>query len=139
MPVFNVGQTIVNDAVEQPIVTRVEPLIFNNAMMQFTTSSSEAVTSTPTTGLNVAFNPSLLIKKSVPNIHLHNAVGTTIKIENKNYKLIKGPSGELRALADSSDIFVESPSTTNIKVCKIHQCFIIVYQCLKILVFIILY
>lgn len=98
-------------------------------MMQFTTLSSEAVTSTPTTGLKVPCKPSPLFKKSVSYINLHNAVGSTVVIENNKYTLTKDPSGQLLAVseANSTNILVQSPSTADIKVCKIHKYFIIVY------------
>lgn len=128
MPVLSVGQTIVNAAVKPLIGTRDVPITSNTSMMQFTTLSSEALTSTPTTGLKMSFKPSPLFKEPVLNMHLQNAVGSTVEIENKKYTLIKEPLGPLRAVAvaNSTNILVQSPSTADIKVCKIHQYFIIV-------------
>lgn len=98
----------------------VKPATSNSSLVQVTSPfSGTATTSTPTTF--VTFNPSIQKNKSVINSQLHRAIGGIILIDNKQYKLVQAPLGQMRAGVNGSNILVTSPSIVIIKVCKIHQ------------------
>ncbi|XP_003246246.1 uncharacterized protein LOC100568840 [Acyrthosiphon pisum] len=94
--------------------------ISNSSLVQVTSSfSGTAKTLTPTTF--VTFNPSIQNKKSVTNSQLHKAIGGIILIDNKHYKLVRGPLGRMRAVVNGSNKLVTSPSTVIIK-CHSKNC-----------------
>jgi len=96
----------------------VKPAISKNNLIQVTASSSETTTGTPTF---VTFKPAIQNNKSLTNSPLQRAEGGTILLGNKQYQLVKGPSGQMRAFMNGTNILFKSPPNVIIKVCKIHQ------------------
>ncbi|KAF0685359.1 MYND-type domain-containing protein, partial [Aphis craccivora] len=81
-------------------------------LMQVATSSSETGTGTPT---NMTFKSAVQNNKSSAISPLQRAEGSTFLVGNKQYKLIKGSAGQMRAVMNGSNILVKSPPPTIIK------------------------
>jgi len=98
----------------------VTPAISNSPLVQVTASSTETATSTATTSKFLTFKPSIQ-NKTVVNSPLHRAEGSTIIFGNKQYQLVKGPSGHMRAVVNGTNLLLKSPPTTIVKVCIINS------------------
>lgn len=111
----------------------VTPNISNSSMVQAIASSSQTAIPIPTpttTTTYVTFKPPIQSKKSISNNLLQRAEGSTILLGNKQYQLVKGPSGQMRAVVNGTNILVKSSPTNIIKVSKIHH-LLIFYKLLK--------
>ncbi|XP_003246470.1 uncharacterized protein LOC100574764 [Acyrthosiphon pisum] len=98
----------------------ITPTISNSPLVQVTASSTETATSTATTSKFLTFKPSIQ-NKTVVNSPLHSAEGSTIVLGNKQYQLVKGPSGTMRAVVNGTNILLKSPPTRIIK-CYAKDC-----------------
>jgi len=76
----------------------VTPTISNISVMQVPASPSQNST-TQTTRTCVTVQESIQNNKSAVNSLVHSAEGNTILIDNKQYKLVKEPSGPTRAVS----------------------------------------
>jgi len=100
----------------------VKPAITKTHLVQVATTSSETGTGIPT---YMTFKPAVQNNKSPAIGPLQRAEGSTILLGNKQYQLVKGPAGQMRAVMNGSNILVKSPPPAIIKVCKIHHYIII--------------
>ncbi|XP_027843371.1 uncharacterized protein LOC114124329 isoform X3 [Aphis gossypii] len=96
----------------------VKPAITKTHLVQVTTSSSESGTGTPT---YMTFKPAVQNNKSSAMSPLQRAEGSTILLGNKQYQLVKGPAGQMRAVMNGSNILVKSPPPAIIK-CYAKDC-----------------
>jgi len=99
----------------------VTPAIPHKPLMQVTSSLPRTITSMPATTTFLTFKPAIQNQSSVANSSLHRAEGSTIVVGNKQYQLVKGPSGQMKAVVNTPKIFMKSPPVVPTKVCKIHQ------------------
>jgi len=98
----------------------VTPTISNGPMVQAIASSSQTATSAPPPTTYVTFKPPIQTKKPMANTFLQRAEGSTIVLGNKQYQLVKGPTGQMRAVVNGANILVKSSSSSAVKVSKIH-------------------
>jgi len=93
--------------------------IANNSLVQGTSTLSETttITTTTTTATLVTLKPTIQNNSPIATNPLLRAEGSTIFVGNRQYQLVKGPSGQMRAVVNGTNILVKSPTTT-IKVCK---------------------
>ncbi|XP_060877923.1 uncharacterized protein LOC132950461 isoform X2 [Metopolophium dirhodum] len=100
----------------------VTPTISNGPLVQVTASSTETATSTATTSKILTFKPSIQ-NKTVMNSSspLHRVEGSTIVFGNKQYQLVKGPSGHMRAVVNGTNLLLKSQPTTIVK-CYARDC-----------------
>lgn len=100
----------------------VTPTISNSSLVQVTAvSSSQTATSTPTTTTTfLTFKPSIH-NKIVANSPLRRVEGSTILLGNKQYQLVKGPSGQMKAVVNGNNILLKSPPASIVKVCIINS------------------
>jgi len=114
----------------------VTPTISNSPLVQVTASSIGTATSTATTSKILTFKPPIQNKTAV-NSTLHRHEGSTIVLGNKQYQLVKGPSGTMRAaVVNGSNILLRSPPTSFVKVCIINLSIYKFYERLTVLIFI---
>jgi len=70
------------------------------------------------------------------NSSLQRAEGSNITIGNKQYQLVKGPTGQMRAVINKPKEFIKPQPTVMTKVYKIYQyiLFLSIYKSLTILI-----
>lgn len=99
----------------------VAPTIPHRPLVQVTPSLSRTVTSIPATTTFLTFKPSIHNTITAANNSLPRTEGSTIVVGNKHYQLVKGSSGQMKAVVNTPKIFMKSPPVIPTKVCKIHQ------------------
>lgn len=83
----------------------------SQSLVQVKGSYSKSAISIPTTPTTlVAFKPSIQKKVPTTSSFLQRAEGGIIIIDNKQYRLVKGPSGQMRAIANNTNtVFKPKP------------------------------
>uniref|UniRef100_A0A2S2P9M4 MYND-type domain-containing protein n=2 Tax=Schizaphis graminum TaxID=13262 RepID=A0A2S2P9M4_SCHGA len=111
-----------NSSIPKVIQTKkcvvVKPAISKNNLIQVTASSSETSTGTPT---YVTFKPAIQNNKSFTNNSIQRAEGGTILLGNRQYQLVKGSTGQMKAFMNGTNILFKSPSNAIIK-CYSRNC-----------------
>ncbi|XP_016661291.1 uncharacterized protein LOC100574406 [Acyrthosiphon pisum] len=100
----------------------VAPTISHSPFVKLTASLSKTalpIPATPTTF--VIIKPAVPNNISMANSSLNRAEGKTIIVGNKQYKFVKGPTGELRAVVNKTKTFVKPPPTIKTK-CYSRNC-----------------
>jgi len=96
--------------------------ISHSNLVPVTASLSKSATSIPSpTTTYVTFKPAVPNNISMANNSLHRAEGGTIVVGNKQYQLVKGPTGQMRAVINKPRTFIKPAPPIITKVCKIHQ------------------
>lgn len=88
----------------------------SQSLAQVKGSSSKSAIAIPTTSTTfVAFKPPIQKKIATTNNSIHRVEGGTIVVGNKQYQLVKGPSGQMRAIVNNTNTVVKpkpQPSAT---------------------------
>lgn len=91
----------------------VNPSIPNTSNLVQASKTSTATTTTA--GTLLTFKPTNQ-KTLLPGTSNHNSADNTIFVGNKQYQLVKSPSGQIKALVNGNKILMKSPPTVTVKV-----------------------
>ncbi|CAI6352395.1 unnamed protein product [Macrosiphum euphorbiae] len=100
----------------------VAPTISHSPLVQVTASLSKSATTIPaTTTTFLTFKPAVPINISMVNGALQRAEVSTILVGNRPYKLVKGPTGQMRAVINKAKTFIK-PQPDGMAKCYVRDC-----------------
>ncbi|XP_029347894.1 uncharacterized protein LOC100569364 [Acyrthosiphon pisum] len=91
------------------------PTISHSPLVEATASMSKSTTTTK----YLTFKSAVPNNISMPNSSLCSADGRTIVVGNKQYQLVKEPTGQMRAVINKTKIFFKPPPTVK---CRVRNC-----------------
>ncbi|CAI6359648.1 unnamed protein product [Macrosiphum euphorbiae] len=96
--------------------------ISHSPLVQVTASLSKSATTIPaTTTTFVTFKPAVPNNISMVNGTLQRAEGSTILVGNRQYQLVKGPTGQMRAVINKAKTFIK-PQPVAMDKCYARNC-----------------